>query len=145
MQKCDKVTSFIFQHMDVFNLEPTENFMVSKKDDTHSLLLWGNTTKNPRYKSIDMPESILSMSIPKPLSLANVGVRLFLDSHCDASVAFEEQSGDRHMSVVGSVLYLDLVELPDMAKTVDKWTLRPSKKFLYFFYKKRKHVYTYLT
>ena len=121
--------------MDYFNVEANENFLVSKSSAAHVLGIWGNLTKNPRYdqknsifryKSIDIIESHISMSIPKPLSLANVAVRIWLENGSAAATRYEAQDTERHMSVVGGVLYLDLVELPEMAKNVDKWVIRPS-------------------
>jgi hypothetical protein len=77
-------------------------------------------------------DGVVSMSIPKPLSLANVGVRILLETGPEASAEFEDQETERHMSVVGGVLYLDLVELPELAKAVDKWTIRPSEIFFIY-------------
>ncbi len=71
-------------------------------------------------------DGLVSMSIPKPLSLANVGVRIQLESGPDAAVEFEDQGTESHMTVVGCVIHLNLFELPEMAKIVDKWTIRPS-------------------
>jgi hypothetical protein len=67
------------------------------------------------------------MSIPKHLTLASVGVRIMLENGLEAATPFENQDTDRHMSVVGGILHLDLMELPENSKTVDKWTIRPSK------------------
>ena len=124
-QKCDYLTAVILQHIDYFQVEPNENFLISKSTPTHTLGIWGNLTKNPRYKSIDITDAHISLSIPKPLSLANVAVRVMFEHGCDALTQFEIQETDCHMSVVGGVLFLDLVELPDLAKVVDKWTIRP--------------------
>ena len=88
-------------------------------------------------------DGVVSMSIPKPLSLANVGVRILLENGSEASAEFEEQETERHMSVVGGVLYLDLVELPELAKTVDKWTIRPSE-IVYFFTKNLIRILNFL-
>ena len=70
------------------------------------------------------------MSIPKPLTLASVGVRMILENGPKAATPFDVQDSGKHMSVVGGIFHLDLLELPEMAKSVDKWTIRPSMTLL---------------
>lgn len=112
--------------MEKFNIVTNENFLIYKMSPTKVFGIWGNLTKNPRYKSIDLPDAHVSISIPKPFSLANVAVRIILDNGADAAFNFEEEGAEQLMSVVGGVLHLDLLELPDLAKNIEKWVIRPS-------------------
>ena len=115
--------------MEKFNIVTNENFLVYKVSKSKVFGIWGNLTKNPRYKSIDLPDAHISISIPKPFSLANVAVRVILDNGANAASNFEEQETDQYMSVVGGVLHLDLLELPELAKNVDKWVIRSCNYF----------------
>jgi len=116
--------------MDFFSIEPSENFMVSKVGANRTIGIWGNLTKNPRYKSIDITDSNISMTIPKALSLANVGVRIYLDNSESSSIDYVFHGEGDQMSVVGGVLHLHLLDLPEIGKTVEKWTIRPSNSSL---------------
>ena len=113
--------------MEKFNVVANENFLLYKSSQTKVFGIWGNLTKNPRYKSIELTDSQISISIPKHFSLLNVAVRVILDDSANATSIFEEQETEQYMSVVGGVLHLDLLELPDLAKNVEKWVIRPSK------------------
>jgi hypothetical protein len=37
--------------MDLYNVETSENFMAYKITTNHTIGIWGNLTKNPRYQS----------------------------------------------------------------------------------------------
>lgn len=124
-QKCDKITAIILQNMEKFNIVTNENFMIYKSLPSKVFGIWGNLTKNPRYKSIDLTDAQISVSIPKHFSLANVAVRILLDNGANAASIFEDQETEQYMSVVGGVLHLDLLELPELAKNVEKWVIRP--------------------
>lgn len=56
---------------------------------------------------------------------------MMLENGPEAATPFDVQDSGKHMSVVGCILHLDLVELPEMAKSVDKWTIRPSMYLLF--------------
>jgi hypothetical protein len=124
-KKCDKITAIILQNMEKFNIVTNENFLIYKSAPSKVLGIWGNLTKNPRYKSIELTDAHISVSIPKPFSLANVAVRILLDNSANAASLFEEQDTEQIMSVVGGVLHLNLLELPELAKNVEKWVIRP--------------------
>lgn len=99
-----------------------------------------------RFKMIEFAEQKMSASLPKPLALSNVAIRMLFQSGTSSSVLFEDtistsasssssssssnNSYKALMSVVGGVLYLDLAEFPELPKTVDTWTIRQSKIIL---------------
>lgn len=121
----DQTTHQILQNVDLYPRESTENFQVEATDDkTFKFALWANLTKNPRYKTIEFQNS-LTCSVARPLALDNVGIRMCYtyDSNCAAK--FVMQKGAKK-SVIGGVLYLDLIELPETPKKVETWTIRPS-------------------
>ncbi|KND04959.1 uncharacterized protein SPPG_00646 [Spizellomyces punctatus DAOM BR117] len=123
--KWDSATSQILQHVDQFSREPNENFQLAATTQDYAFGVWGNLTKNPRYKTIEFAERKLTTSLPKPLVLSNVAIRMLLESSFSAPVPYEKQNGSRNLSVIGPVLLFDLLEMPDPAKTVDTWTIRP--------------------
>lgn len=131
MEKFDKLTAYIIQRIDHFSREANENFQLEVSGSNFHLGLWGNVTKNPRFKIIDFPDIKVSASLPKPLALSNVAVRMLINSNNGISTIYEEPHLDSklHMSPVGGVLLLDLVELPDLPKAIDSWTIRQSKIF----------------
>ncbi|KAJ3150288.1 Protein casc1 [Geranomyces michiganensis] len=126
--KWDRATTQILQHVDQFAREPNENFQLSASTHNYAFGVWGNLTKNPRHKVIEFGDLHMSTSLPKPLVLGNVSIRMLLESSFTATADFEDQAvvGKRPpMSVIGGVLNLDLIEMPDLPKTVDAWTIRP--------------------
>ncbi|RKO87557.1 hypothetical protein BDK51DRAFT_27374, partial [Blyttiomyces helicus] len=122
--KWDVVSQHILQHVDQYSREPNENFYLVDSTRHYGFGLWGNLTKNPRFKTIDFDAVSMSSSLPKPLALASVAIRMLYESGNTVGVSFEEQEGIS-MSPVDGVLFLDLVEMPDPPKTVDAWTIRP--------------------
>lgn len=103
-----------------------QNFQLTHTTDGYVFCLWANITKNLRVKAVDFNANNMTFTIPKPIALANVAIRMIYESVSTASAMFEDQDGDVHRSIVGGVLHLDLVELPDSVKIVDKWAIRPS-------------------
>lgn len=124
--KWDQSAALILQYADHFNpkRETNENFTYTTKVDRYVFGVWGNLTKNPRHKNIEFPGHTLSTSLPKPLALANVAIVMLLQTGTTAAVKFDEVTKTTRMAVVGGVLHLELVEMPDPPKTVDKWTVR---------------------
>lgn len=51
---------------------------------------------------------------------------MLLESSFSATAPYEKQEFGINMSVIGPVLQFDLIEMPDLPKTVDGWTIRPS-------------------
>ncbi|KAJ3215408.1 hypothetical protein HDU67_000453 [Dinochytrium kinnereticum] len=122
--KWDLVTTRVLQHVDHFQVEANENFQHSCGIDRYSFGVWGNLTKNPRHKAIDFGNINLSMTLPKPIALATVSVRMLYETGYTATIPFLEQEGPIHNSVVGGILYFDLFEMPDPPKNFDKWIIR---------------------
>ncbi|KAI9362451.1 hypothetical protein DFJ73DRAFT_812438 [Zopfochytrium polystomum] len=121
--KWDLATNSILQHFDHFPLEPNENFYYSLRLGDYFFGLWGNLTKNPRHKVVEYSNVPLSMTLPKPISLANVSIRMLYMSGLSASAPFIQETGPQ-MAVVGGVLHLDLFEMPEAPKTIDSWIIR---------------------
>ena len=99
-------------------------------------------TRNPRFKTMDFPSNQIYSILPKPITLGTCAIRalyentLSISSHFDIEQlrAYDQSSLQRksnvnepYKTVIGGVLYLDLWELPDSAKIIDEWTLRPGK------------------
>ncbi|KAJ3086489.1 Protein casc1 [Quaeritorhiza haematococci] len=125
--KWDAVTVHILQHVDYFHWEANENFQIATTAPNALFGLWGNLTRNPRFKMIEFNEIEMSASLPKPLALSNVAIRMLYETSPTVSMLFpsEQNTKKLHMSIVGGVLFCDLVELPEVPKTVDAWTIRP--------------------
>lgn len=116
--KWDAITTSIYQNMDQFPIEENENFKFVAQCFGHKFGLWANSTKNPRFKSIDFPDISISSSIPKPLSLSNVGIRMLLQTNPSCVRLFEENTDYRP---VGAVLFFDLFELPPAITESRNW------------------------
>ncbi|KAI9088741.1 hypothetical protein DFS34DRAFT_598231 [Phlyctochytrium arcticum] len=147
-EKWDLTTAQVLQHVDQFGREPNENFQMATSTQDYTFCIWGNLTKNPRcelylrrmsewrltsfqikrYKSVEFGERHMSSGLPKPLVLSNVAIRMILESSHSATVPYEQQTGPRILSVTGPILLFDLIEMPDLPKTVDQWTIRPVSK-----------------
>ncbi|KAJ3332244.1 hypothetical protein HDU76_000835 [Blyttiomyces sp. JEL0837] len=76
------------------------------------------------HKTIEYTNINLSMSLPKPISLANVSIRMLYEYGMTATAPYFVQDTKKHMSVVGGVLYLGLCEMPDAPKNLDTWVIR---------------------
>ncbi|KAJ3188063.1 hypothetical protein HK101_009233 [Irineochytrium annulatum] len=124
--KWDLVTCQVLQHVDHFQIEANENFLYSTEIDRYAFGVWGNLTKNPRHKNIDFSNVNLSMTLPKPIALANVAVRMLYQTGLSASAPYILQEGSKNLSIVGGVLSFDLFEMPEPPKTFDKWIIRQS-------------------
>eukprot|EP00842_Homolaphlyctis_polyrhiza_P006463 jgi/Hompol1/6818/HPOL_003796-RA len=110
--KWDSISQQILQHADFFEREPNENFQLTGSTDGYAFGIWGNLTKNP--------------SLPKPLILSNVAIRMIYMSGVNCGIPYELQEGDGHRSFVGGILLFELSEMPDPPKHVDTWTVRQS-------------------
>ncbi|KAJ3324256.1 Protein casc1 [Boothiomyces sp. JEL0866] len=124
-KKIELVCQNIYQHLDLFQRESTENFQFTSDITDYKIGIWANLTRNPRHKFIDFPDINMSFSLPKPLALDNVGIRMLLKSGEGASATYESTKGGPSVAAIGGVLLFDLVELPEAARKIDSWTLRP--------------------
>jgi hypothetical protein len=78
------------------------------------------------HKNIEYTNVNISMTLPKPISLATVSIRMLYEAGLTSASPYSVQETDKHMSVVGGVLYLDLFEMPEPAKVLDSWVIRQS-------------------
>ncbi|KAJ3039947.1 Protein casc1 [Rhizophlyctis rosea] len=122
--KWDQATADILQYLDYFHRENNENFQLADMTDGYVFGVWGNFVKNPRYKSVEFTPTPLQTTLPKPLALASVAIRMLYQSSAGCTSPFEVQESGTHVSPVGGILYLDLVEMPEPPKTVESWTIR---------------------
>ncbi|KAI8618920.1 hypothetical protein BC830DRAFT_1106657 [Chytriomyces sp. MP71] len=122
--KWDKVSCRIIQHYDHFECEANENFHFSTSTTDYICGLWGNLTRNPRHKIIEYGDIKLSMTLPKPISLANVAIRMLYESGFTVSAPYFFQDSEQHMSVIGGVLFLDLFEMPEAPKIMSHMAIR---------------------
>lgn len=125
-RKCDELSADVLQHTDYLSVEANENFQLTAGGKGFKYGIWGNATKNPRLSVIDFASQNLSLSLPKPLALSNVAIRLIYEDHSTISTIFQEQvvQDKLHMSLVGGILRMDLVDFPEAPRTVESWTLR---------------------
>ncbi|KAG5463404.1 MAG: hypothetical protein BJ554DRAFT_7855, partial [Olpidium bornovanus] len=114
------------QYADVFNpqREANENFVYMATTDRYAVGVWGNLTKNPRHKSIDFADLKMSTGLSKPLALANVAIVMLMQMGACAAAEYDQYIDSTSTAVVGGVLNLMLAEMPEVPKTVDKWTIR---------------------
>lgn len=110
--------------MDFYQKDTSENFSLSATSGSFAVSLWGNVTRNPRHKFMDFPETNMSFTLPKPLGLASVAVRMLMMTGTSSLVDYQAQSGNDKKTIVGGLLHFDLVELPDLPKQVDSWVMR---------------------
>ncbi|KAI9342888.1 hypothetical protein BDR26DRAFT_1006555 [Obelidium mucronatum] len=138
ISKWDLVTCRIMQHYDHFNVESNENFHFAETTENYIYGVWGNLTRNPRHKTIEYSNIKLAMTLPKPISLASVAIRMLYQSGFTAAAPFFYQDTDQHMSVVGGVLFLDLFEMPEAPRVVSSFAIRqilsPDGKLKYIQY-----------
>lgn len=70
----------------------------------------------------------MTASLPKPLALSNVAIRMIYNASSAGTIIYDEtQQNNLHLSCVGGVLLLDLLELPESPKVVESWNIRQSK------------------
>ncbi|KAK9828512.1 hypothetical protein WJX72_000473 [[Myrmecia] bisecta] len=114
----DHMTAHVLQHADVHAASSGEIQLVSSSA-SFKWALWVNTTRNPRLKSIDMPDIGVALDIPKMLALASIAIRV-------QQRAFDEFAGKcaNGYMAVGGTFAVELCALPPGGKPVQSWTLR---------------------
>ncbi|KXS20871.1 hypothetical protein M427DRAFT_347405 [Gonapodya prolifera JEL478] len=115
------------KHMDVFapGQEQNENFHLTNGTKGFKIAIWGNLTRNPRHKVLDFSELSIAATLPKPITLSNVAIRFLQETSGTVAPSFDlRQNPGQHWSVIGGVLNLDLVELPENPHAVENWTIR---------------------
>lgn len=82
----DRVTAHVLQHADeVQNLK--NEVQVHASVEQFRFGLWVNLAKNPRFKTISIPEIGFVSELPKSLALASIAVRM-LHVHYDEFTRF---------------------------------------------------------
>ena len=116
----DRATAYLLHIADKHQNEAGE-IMIHDARPGFKYALWLNHVKNPRFKSIEVPElGNLTLELPKPVVLATVGVRAFHKS----SDALDVNPAEVDVSV-GGTLTLDLLTLPPLPELARGWTMRP--------------------
>ena len=64
-------------------------------------------------------------SLPKSLTLINVAVRMTSLSSATATMPYRNYNEKKPLGPLGGLLLLDLIELPEPARAIDDWTIRP--------------------
>jgi hypothetical protein len=121
--KWDQVSAHILQFIDSFEIEQSENFLFSSHDDNDSIAIWGNLTKSPRFKTAEFTDVQLFTSLPKAISLESCAIRIMFITSIPVLSQYAQDTSD--YSILGGILLLDLLELPETAKTVGRWKIRP--------------------
>ncbi|KAI9222217.1 hypothetical protein BC828DRAFT_37404 [Blastocladiella britannica] len=132
-RKWDALTAHILQNSETYPRESTENLQIVQEfPPNYRFCVWGNYTRNPRHKTFDISGG-LHVTLPKSLTLANVAIRVIHDRSFASLTDFALQHAagtrtpatqhQRH-TVLDGVLHFSLLELPELPKTVDFWTIR---------------------
>ncbi|KAI9190053.1 Protein casc1 [Blastocladiella emersonii ATCC 22665] len=130
-RKWDALSAHILQNSELFPRESTENLLIFQDfPPSVRFCLWANYTKNPRHKAFDVAD--MHVTLPKSLTLANVAIRVIHDRSdstlMDLSLQQNTTSRDdrlvsRHI-ILDGVIFFSLLELPELPKTADFWTIR---------------------
>ncbi|KAJ3364692.1 hypothetical protein GGF32_001331 [Allomyces javanicus] len=125
LRKLEAITAYSLQNSEQFPRESTENLLVVQQlHSSVTFALWCNVTKNPRHKAFDV--DAIHVTLPKALTLANVAICLVHDrSGLTLNDLYLQQTSARKQIVMSGCLDFSLLELPELPKTVDFWTIRP--------------------
>mmetsp|Transcript_31025 Transcript_31025/g.68839 ORF Transcript_31025/g.68839 Transcript_31025/m.68839 type:complete len:672 (-) Transcript_31025:511-2526(-) len=116
--RIDRVTAHILHYADEHANDKGEVQLGLKQDD-FQWAVWVNTSKNPRMKTVDMPQLQMVVEIPKQIALAPIAMRV---QHRKGDEFFARCTNE--FMAVGGVLYVDLLSLPPPSKKVKQWVLR---------------------
>ena len=110
--------------MDKQPREANENFHFSSSKGTVVFALWGNLTKNPRFKLVEFSDLAISATLPKPILLSPLAVRFLYMTGPTSVAAFRNKKERKPLAPVGGIMFLDLMEMPDLAHNVNGWMMR---------------------
>ena len=123
LQKLDGASADFLQRADEFANGKNE-VLFSIAEPSCKFGLWVNLAKNPRVKSIDFTELLVSTELPKSLALASIAIRaMHFANDTISSKAAPAESAVAYMAL-GGVLCLELLTLPPPTKKIKGWTLR---------------------
>jgi hypothetical protein len=104
--------------------DQSENFLFSKKLSKSEFGLWGNITKNPRYKTLEFNDKRQCITIPKPIIMESIAIRIIYREELPEIQLYKSETKDQ-LSVIGGILFLDLLELPEQKIESNQWMLQP--------------------
>lgn len=120
IEKLDAVTADILANADERATSRNE-LQLCAQAEWHKFALWVNLARNPRVRSVELPEVAVSFELPKALALASVAIRVVQFRAEHAMPSFGVPSP---YQAVGGVFLLELLQLPPVPKRVKGWTLR---------------------
>ncbi|XP_033645695.1 protein CASC1-like isoform X2 [Asterias rubens] len=74
--KLDASTVLLLKAASIMADTETGNLQLVKSSGDFTLMLWGNLTKNPRFKSFEFEEEKFMFELPKQLALSDIAVRV---------------------------------------------------------------------
>lgn len=122
-KKWDSFTLAILQKVEMFARDSTENFHMEGQSNFVKFGLWSNLSKSPRNKILEFAECGMTCEVSKPLSLEDISIRMMLLSDPSCGAPYKIQDGS--YTVLGPILLLDLLAMPEPSKKVGSWTMRP--------------------
>ncbi len=80
-----------------------------------------------RYKLVEFKHDGITLNLPKSILMENSALRVVYDKNSAALCKLARKAESHGLKVVNGVMYLDLMELPEMAKQSGGWKIRPSQ------------------
>ncbi|KAL3691600.1 hypothetical protein R1sor_005251 [Riccia sorocarpa] len=114
--RLDQTTAYLLHRSHEYWRDKQQNIFCAKARDW-KLAFWINHQKNPRFRTLELPEVDIIVNLPKQFALANVALRL---QHRMADPV--TKSKNSYMSM-GGVLVIDVLGIPPPSKIVKNWTL----------------------
>jgi len=122
--KYDKLSYLLLENMPSEINDQSENFLFNKKISKSEFGLWGNITKNPRYKTLEFNNKRQCITIPKPIIMESIAIRIMYREELP-EIQLYKSSSKEQLSIVGGILFLDLLELPEQKIESNQWMLQP--------------------
>jgi hypothetical protein len=92
----------------------------------HNQLTMRNDAFFFRFKVVEFLDIGVSMALPKPVTLTHVAIRVCQYHGMTATFEYDSAQPQR-MVPTGMIMSFELLELPEPAKNVNGWTIRPGK------------------
>ncbi|XP_072047400.1 LOW QUALITY PROTEIN: dynein axonemal intermediate chain 7 homolog [Amphiura filiformis] len=74
--KLDEATCILLKDSSSMADSETGNLQLVKSNPVINMMLWGNLTKNPRFKSFEFEEQHFIFELPKQLALTDIAIRI---------------------------------------------------------------------
>ena len=107
-----------------------------------TISLWANVSKNPRFKQVTFPIEGLALTLPKDVTMANAALRILINKNarCLSHPKFyQSKSG---VSVLGGVVTIELLDLPEPGRTSRGWKIRTRNPFYIFLFSREWPLYS---